>query len=87
MIDALLALAERPDFWTVLEMDSAQGCILEMRPPASVDVLTRGELDTACEVLADFADVKSRLTCNHSSEVAQAPRSVSASAWVCTTPT
>jgi HD-GYP domain-containing protein (c-di-GMP phosphodiesterase class II) len=72
LVDVLLALAERPDFWTVLEMDSAQACILEMCPPTGFDALTESQLDTACEVLADFADVKSRLTWNHSCEVAEA---------------
>jgi HD-GYP domain-containing protein (c-di-GMP phosphodiesterase class II) len=66
-----LALARKPEFWNVLDSESAQAAVLAMQPPAAFDRLAASQLDGACELLADFADVKSRSTWNHSLSVAE----------------
>jgi len=72
LVDALLRLAQQPVVWEMLDQDAAQEIILEARPPADFDSLAESQVDTICEVLADFADVKTRLTWNHSPDVAEA---------------
>ena len=68
---AFLHLTDQPDFWSMLDADSAQDRVLEMRPECSFDRLDGDGLETACALLADFADVKSRSTWNHSLQVAE----------------
>lgn len=54
-----------------MENESLEDNVLPMRPAADFDRLTGDQFENVCEVLADFADVKSRVTWNHSLEVAQ----------------
>lgn len=71
IVGPFLDRSRRDGFWDVLESDSAQATVLEMRPPCAFDRLDASQLDAACEVLADFADVKSRSIWNHSLQVAE----------------
>ena len=66
-----LALAQDSSFWSVPESESAQAAVLAMKPPAPFDRLAVSQLDSACELLADFADVKARSSWNHSLRVAE----------------
>lgn len=66
-----LRICHGPGFWNVPESDSAQAAVLEMKPPCEFESLDSSQFDIVCEVLADFADVKSRSTWNHSLLVAE----------------
>ena len=68
---AFLALAERPDFWTVLEQEPAQAGILALRPPTAADRLAEEQTEAVCEAVADLVDIKARQTWHHSSTVAE----------------
>lgn len=68
---AFLDVSQRPGFWDIPESESAHEPVLAMRPPCDFDRLDASALDAACELLADFADVKSRSMWNHSLLVAQ----------------
>ncbi|MEK7281649.1 MAG: HD domain-containing phosphohydrolase, partial [Chloroflexota bacterium] len=67
---SFLQVCGSDQFWDLVELPTAQPEILAMRPPSSYDALSSEGTDTVCEVLADFADVKSRTTWNHSLAVA-----------------
>jgi HD-GYP domain-containing protein (c-di-GMP phosphodiesterase class II) len=69
--DLLLPLATRDGFWQVIESDSVQEQVLARKPASDFDLLTEERLANACELLADFADAKSRKTWNHSLQVAE----------------
>ena len=71
VVAAFLQLSMRGDFWSILEQEATQATILEMKPPAPFDLIAEAQIETVCEVLADFADVKSRNTWNHSLAVAE----------------
>jgi HD-GYP domain-containing protein (c-di-GMP phosphodiesterase class II) len=71
LVGPFLELSARPGFWDLPDSDSVQEQVLAMKPPCSFDSLPASELDSACEVLADLADVKSRSTWNHSLLVAE----------------
>jgi HD-GYP domain-containing protein (c-di-GMP phosphodiesterase class II) len=71
IVAAFLQLTTRSDFWPILEKEQTQATILELRPSAPFDRISEAHCETVCEVLADFADVKSRNTWNHSLGVAQ----------------
>ncbi|MCX6020903.1 MAG: LuxR C-terminal-related transcriptional regulator [Chloroflexi bacterium] len=68
---AFLQLSRSRDFWRIIEQEEAQQTVLAMRPAAPYDQITGNQIETVCEVLADFADIKSRSTWNHSLTVAQ----------------
>jgi response regulator RpfG family c-di-GMP phosphodiesterase len=70
-VAAFQQLATRSDFWRHLEQETTQAAMLEMKPPAPFDEVADAQIETVCEVLADFADVKSRNTWNHSLGVAE----------------
>lgn len=71
VVDAFLEVSASDGFWGVVEQESTQQQIIDMRPPADFDPLTADRIDEVCALLADFADVKSRLTWNHSLNVAE----------------
>jgi HD-GYP domain-containing protein (c-di-GMP phosphodiesterase class II) len=66
LVGAFLHRSEQPGFWDLLQGESAHETVLAMKPVCSYDRLTATDVDNACEVLADFADVKARSTWNHS---------------------
>ncbi len=74
--DAVVKLGATPGFWAPLSSDSVHELMMEMRPRSKFDRLTASQTDGACEVLADFADVKCRRTWNHSTEVARVSREI-----------
>jgi HD-GYP domain-containing protein (c-di-GMP phosphodiesterase class II) len=71
LVNQLLSLAERPTFWTLPEASEVQLDVLSMKPASDFDGLSPDQCDSVCELLADFADVKSRQTWNHSLMVAE----------------
>ncbi|HEX5415829.1 MAG TPA: HD domain-containing phosphohydrolase [Chloroflexota bacterium] len=71
VVAAFRRLAARSDFWPILRQAAAQETILAMKPFAPFDRIPESRIDLVCEVLADFADLKSRNTRNHSLEVAE----------------
>ncbi len=70
LVSAFFQSSVHGGFWQVLEQETAQETILQMKPSAHFDRITDDQLEGVCEVLADFADVKSRSTWNHSLTVA-----------------
>lgn len=70
LVDAFLGISTLGDFWEPLRMDVAQHTILAMKPPSPFDHLSESEVDTFCEVVADFNDIRSPHTWNHSQIVA-----------------
>jgi HD-GYP domain-containing protein (c-di-GMP phosphodiesterase class II) len=71
VVDVFLALEERADFWQTLEHESAESVILAMQPRTSADRMMEDQIEVVCEALADFVDIKSRETWNHSRIVAE----------------
>jgi HD-GYP domain-containing protein (c-di-GMP phosphodiesterase class II) len=70
VMDVFLALEEQADFWQTLEHESAEAVILAMQPPTSADRMMTDQLEGVCEALADFVDIKSHGSWNHSRIVA-----------------
>ncbi len=70
VMDIFLALQEQSDFWQTVELESAEAVILAMRPPTSTDRLMVDQLEMVCEALADFVDIKTHESWNHSRIVA-----------------
>ncbi len=70
LVSAFLGLSEDGDFWLDLEQDSVKHTVLSMKPPSRFDQLTEAQIDTVCEVIADFTDVSAQHTWNHSLAVA-----------------
>ncbi len=68
--DAFLALTERDDLWREMEQESAQSAIITMRPPTPADHIGEAQTEEVCEALADFVDIKTRETWQHSHAVA-----------------
>ena len=70
LVGAFLELARDPTFWSFLDQESVQNEVLSMKPPSSLDQVTEEHVDTFCDVIADFIDIKSRYTWGHSRTVA-----------------
>ena len=70
LASTLLELSARDDFWRPLQLESAQQTILGMKPPSTFDSLSDGQVETFCEVVADFTDIRSQQTWSHSQVVA-----------------
>ena len=70
LVGAFLELSSRRDFWGPLELDTAQSVILDMKPPSQFDRVSEDKVDTVCEVVADFTDIRTPRTWNHSQKVA-----------------
>ena len=71
VVDAFLTLEKQADFWQTLEHESAQSVILEMQPPTSADRMMADQIEVVCEALADFVDIKTYQSWNHSRIVAE----------------
>jgi HD-GYP domain-containing protein (c-di-GMP phosphodiesterase class II) len=71
LVGPLVDLASREGFWSLVDAESAQSEVLAMKPPTTFDRIDAAQADAAFEVLADFADVKSRSIWNHSLLVAE----------------
>jgi len=71
VVDAFLNLEKQADFWQTLEHESAQSVILEMQPPTSADRMMADQIEVVCEALADFVDIKTYQSRNHSRMVAE----------------
>ena len=70
LVGAFLSLSDRPEFWHVLEQDSVQTEVLAMKPPSRFDRVSDGQVETVCEVIADFTDIASQHSWNPSQIVA-----------------
>ena len=53
-----------------LELETAQQVILDMKPSSPFDHVSEDQVDVVCEVIADFVDIRSPRTWNHSQKVA-----------------
>lgn len=70
-VDAFLELAQREDFWTTFEAQSAQESLLARRPPTMAEHVQGDLAERVCESLADFIDLKTPETWHHSRAVAE----------------
>ena len=70
LVDVFLDLSARQDFWMPLELETAQQVILDMKPSSPFDHVSEDQVDVVCEVIADFIDIRSPRTWNHSQKVA-----------------
>jgi HD-GYP domain-containing protein (c-di-GMP phosphodiesterase class II) len=70
VVDIFLALAEQADFWRTLEHESAESIILAMQPPTSAGLAMPDQVEVVCTALADFVDIKTHESWNHSRIVA-----------------
>jgi len=71
---AFLSLAEDRDFWDPLEVlgsEEAMATMIEMAPPTSAEDTPVDRIETVCEAVADFSDVKTRQDWHHSPAVAE----------------
>jgi HD-GYP domain-containing protein (c-di-GMP phosphodiesterase class II)/DNA-binding CsgD family transcriptional regulator len=71
VVDAFLIVEMQADFWQTLEHESAESVILAMQPPTSADRMMADQIEVVCEALADFVDIKTHETWNHSRIVAE----------------
>ncbi len=71
VVDAFLAVEKRADFWKTLEHESVNSVILAMQPPTSADLMVEDKMEAVCEALADFVDIKTPESWNHSRTVAE----------------
>ncbi len=76
LVGAFLKLSEDGSLWQVVELETVQQTVLEMRPRAPFDDISGDDVERVCEVLADFADVKSRVGWNHSRVVADTAQDI-----------
>ena len=60
VVDAFRATRDTPGFWSALEAPSAKEMVLELRPATGHETVTDADVETVCEVLADFIDIKTR---------------------------
>ncbi|MBI4220821.1 MAG: HD domain-containing protein [Chloroflexi bacterium] len=70
IVDAFLKLALAETFWEPLKLDASQKVILDMRPQSHFDLVSESQVDTVCEVIADFSDIRTTRSWNHSQKVA-----------------
>jgi len=76
LVGPFVEISAREGFWDIPESESAQDAVLAMKPPCPCDRLDASQVDAVCEVLADFADMKSRSIWNHSLLVAETAAAV-----------
>ncbi|GAC1361038.1 MAG: HD domain-containing protein [Ktedonobacteraceae bacterium] len=74
VVNAFLTLEKQADLWQTLEHESAQSVILAMQPPTSADRMMEDQIEVVCEALADFVDIKTYESWNHSRIVAEVAR-------------
>ena len=70
MVSTFLELSEKQDFWKILDQESVQQTVLEIKPPSRFDTVSESQVEGVCEVMADFTDISSPHTWNHSRTVA-----------------
>lgn len=70
-VDAFLSLAQQSDFWNTFEQEATQEALLARHLPGEPEGPQEDETECVCEALADFADLKTRETWNHSRSVAE----------------
>ena len=71
VVDAFLTLEKQADFWQTLEHEPTKSVILAMQPPTSADRMMADQMEVVCEALADFVDIKTYESWNHSRIVAE----------------
>ena len=71
VVEAFLTVEKQAGFWQTLEHESANSVILAMQPPTSADRMVADQIDVMCEALADFVDIKTQESWNHSRIVAE----------------
>lgn len=71
LVETLVATQDDAELWRVLEQESVQRNVLDIGPVSSARRITDEEIDTICEALGDFTDIKTRLTWNYSPTVAR----------------
>ena len=72
LVSAFVEMSKATDLWKVVDQESSQRTVLSMRPPASFVSISDSRVEEVCEVIADFTDIKSRHTWDHSHSVASA---------------
>jgi DNA-binding CsgD family transcriptional regulator len=70
VVDALLTLAERPDFWRFLADDGLWSVVLDLEPDSVYRYVVEERLDTIACAFADFTDLKSPSLTGHSQSTA-----------------
>ncbi len=70
VVDTFLALTQQGDFWETFDQVT-QETIMAMRPPTQADRAWEYQIEHVCETLADFVDIKTCETRNHSRTVAE----------------
>jgi HD-GYP domain-containing protein (c-di-GMP phosphodiesterase class II) len=76
---AFLALAERADFWDLIEQESSQDAILALAPQTPADLEPGNRIDMVCEAVGDFVDSKTPQMRRHSLTVAAVAEAVARS--------
>jgi HD-GYP domain-containing protein (c-di-GMP phosphodiesterase class II)/DNA-binding CsgD family transcriptional regulator len=70
IVDAFIALAEKPDFWETLGRETVLDTVRALEPVLPYRFIHEEKLLDVALFAADFADVKSRYTVGHSRRVA-----------------
>lgn len=77
-VDAFLMLVQQSDFWQIFEQQLAEQVLLANPPATSADHVHEDQVELICEVLAEFADLKTRETWHHSEVVAEIAQKIGA---------
>ena len=71
LVDAFLAVAEKEEFWEVLERKQVWDSLLEVEPDSQYRYTSLEKLPEVALSFADFADMKSKYTRGQSRRVAE----------------
>ena len=71
VVDAFLAVSDKPGFWESLEQESVWASVLALEPDSPHRFLRPEQLEDIALAFADFADLKSSYSAGHSRRVAE----------------
>jgi HD-GYP domain-containing protein (c-di-GMP phosphodiesterase class II) len=71
VVDAFLALGERPEFWEGVESETIAEDVLALEPSSTNTFVGEERLDDVARAFADFIDLKSPFNAAHSRRVAR----------------
>jgi DNA-binding CsgD family transcriptional regulator len=71
MVDAYVEASKRRDFWSPPDAESVQQAVLDIRPKIPNEEVTDSQVENACQVVADFVDIRSPSYWGHSRATAE----------------
>ncbi|HLF04990.1 MAG TPA: HD domain-containing phosphohydrolase [Dehalococcoidia bacterium] len=71
MVDAYVEASKRRAFWSPPDAESVQQAVLDIRPRIPNEEVADAQVEIACQVMADFVDIKSPSDWGHSRATAE----------------